>query len=65
MDVFGCFWVVFGCLWLFLVVFGYFLVFLRLGRFKGLSREFQGYIKEAKAVSGVFRECFKEVLKGA
>ena len=27
----------------------------------GVSREFQGYLKEVKEVSGVFRECFKKV----
>ena len=59
---FWLFLVVYGFFWLFLIIF---VVFFRLGRFKGLSREFQGYIKEAKAVSGFFRECFKEVLKGA
>ena len=30
-------------------------------RFMGVSREFQGYLKEVKEVSGVFRECFKKV----
>ena len=28
---------------------------------KGISREFQGYFKEIKEVSGVFKECFKEI----
>ena len=28
---------------------------------KEISREFQGYLKEVKEVSGVFRECFKKV----
>ena len=31
------------------------------GCFKGVSREFQGHVKEVKEVSGVFLEYFKKV----